>query len=141
MVLEGVGMKCFGKKFKLCTTVRPWVTLSKYILKYRVAQKPCNCGMKECPTLVNPCNWKNFGPNSKSCICGVRVPWGHVPWGLTVFIYLALADPQKFFKKHLTKKEEHTSHSKIYSVHFGVNYQLCRFSQELFYLTYPVCQC
>ena len=35
------------------------------------------------------------------------------------FVYLALADPQKFFKQHLIKKEEQTSYSKIYSVHFG----------------------
>ena len=35
------------------------------------------------------------------------------------FVYLALADPQKFFKQRLIKKEEQISYLKIYSVYFG----------------------
>ena len=35
------------------------------------------------------------------------------------FIYLAMADPQEFFKQHLIKKEKQTPYRKIYSVHCG----------------------
>jgi hypothetical protein len=34
-------------------------------------------------------------------------------------IYLALADPQEFFKQHLIKNEEQPYFGKLNSVHFG----------------------
>ena len=34
-------------------------------------------------------------------------------------IYLALGEPQEFFKQHLIKNEEQLLCWKIYSVHFG----------------------